>query len=151
MKGDIMNLDELKDSEHCYYHTDNGVLLKGDCMEIMREFPDGCVDLVLTDIPYGVVSRETNGLRKFDKGLADVPTFDLNEFLGHASRITKGSIYIWCGTEQISEIRGYLASNQFSTRVGVWEKTNPSPINGQHIWLSGIELCVYGKKAKSRI
>ena len=25
-------------------------------------------------------------------------------------------------------------------------KTNPSPMNGQVIWLSGIECCVYGKK-----
>lgn len=29
----------------------------------------------------------------------------------------------------------------------VWEKTNPSPMNGEHIWLSGIELCVYGKRS----
>lgn len=27
-----------------------------------------------------------------------------------------------------------------------WAKTNPSPMNGEYIWLSGIECCVYGKK-----
>jgi DNA modification methylase len=26
----------------------------GDCLEIMREMPDGCVDLCLTDPPYGI-------------------------------------------------------------------------------------------------
>ena len=36
--------------------------------------------------------------------------------------------------------------NELSTRILVWEKTNPSPMNGENIWLSGIELCVYGKK-----
>jgi DNA modification methylase len=25
----------------------------GDCLEVMKDFPDGCVDLVLTDPPYG--------------------------------------------------------------------------------------------------
>ncbi len=30
----------------------------------MKNIPDGSVDLVLTDIPYGEVSRSSNGLRK---------------------------------------------------------------------------------------
>ena len=29
-------------------------VIQGDCLEIMREIPDGSVDLVLTDPPYGV-------------------------------------------------------------------------------------------------
>ena len=34
-----------------------------------------------------------------------------------------------------------------STRLLIWEKTNPSPMNGDKIWLSGIECCVFGKKS----
>jgi len=33
----------------------------GDCLELMKELPDGCVDLVVTDPPYGV------GKAKWDK------------------------------------------------------------------------------------
>ncbi|MDI9370765.1 MAG: hypothetical protein QM446_07615, partial [Synergistota bacterium] len=29
-------------------------LLLGDCLDVMREMPDKCVDLVLTDPPYGI-------------------------------------------------------------------------------------------------
>lgn len=29
-------------------------IICGDCLEVMREMPDGCVDLVLTDPPYGI-------------------------------------------------------------------------------------------------
>ena len=61
------------------------------------------------------------------------------------SRITKGSIYIFCGTEQVSEIREQMVEHGLSTRLIIWNKTNPSPMNGQHIWLSSIECCVYGK------
>ena len=29
-------------------------LILGDCLEKLRELPDGSVDLVLTDFPYGI-------------------------------------------------------------------------------------------------
>lgn len=35
------------------------------------------VNLTLTDIPYGVVSRDDNGLRNLDKENADIMTFEL--------------------------------------------------------------------------
>ena len=34
---------------------DNLWLMKGDCLECMQEIPDGSVDLILTDPPYGVL------------------------------------------------------------------------------------------------
>ena len=119
---------------------------RGDCLELMKGIPDGSVELVCTDIPYGVCSREDNGLRNLDKGNADVIDFDLLTFLREVIRVTSGSVYIFCSSEQLSDIRKTLIDNKFTTRVCVWEKTNPSPMNGQHIWLSGVELCVYGKK-----
>lgn len=59
---------------------------------------------------------------------------------------TKGSIYMFCGFNQVSTIRKTMSQKGLSTRIVVWEKTNPSPMNGSVIWLSGVELCVYGKK-----
>jgi site-specific DNA-methyltransferase (adenine-specific) len=32
-----------------------------------------------------------------------------------------------------------------TTRHCVWEKTNPSPMNGQYVWLSSIENCIYAR------
>ena len=29
-------------------------IICGDCLDVMKDWPDGCVDLVLTDPPYGV-------------------------------------------------------------------------------------------------
>ena len=117
-----------------------------DCMDGMAEIPSSSVDLVCTDIPYGVCNRKDNGLRNLNKETADVVTFDLHPFLVELGRVTRGSVYIFCATEQLSEIRAALVKMGFTTRVCVWEKTNPSPMNGQHIWLSGVELCVYGRK-----
>ena len=35
---------------------DNLWLMKGDCLERMKEIPDGSVDLILTDTPYGTTA-----------------------------------------------------------------------------------------------
>ena len=29
-------------------------IIMGDCLEVMRDWPDGCVDLVLTDPPWNM-------------------------------------------------------------------------------------------------
>ena len=117
-----------------------------DCMSVMSRMPADAVTMTLTDIPYDVVSRKSNGLRSLDKDKADEITFPLDSFLSEVVRVTSGSIYIFCSTEQVSAIRGQLIEAGLSTRLCVWEKTNPSPMNGQHIWLSGVECCVFGKK-----
>lgn len=116
-----------------------------DCIKGFKEILPKSIDLILTDIPYSVVNRESNGLRILDKKSADNICFDLQSFLTECVRTCKGSIYIFCGTEQVSFIRQFLVKAGLSTRLIIWEKTNPSPMNGKHIWLSGIECCVYGK------
>jgi DNA modification methylase len=123
-----------------------GCIVQGDCLEVMSTMPDGCVDAVVTDIPYGEVNRHSNGLRTLDKLDADVVTFDLNVLADLFGRLSTGSVYAFCGTEQVSGIRKALVSLGLSTRLCVWEKTNPSPMNGEHLWLSSIEACVFGKK-----
>lgn len=110
----------------------------------------GQFDLTLTDIPYDGVNRTSNGLRKLDKGEADEITFDLHKFLEEIYRTTKSTIIIFCGLNQVSEIYSYFVEKQKkregTVRQLVWEKTNPSPMNGQHIYLSGIENAVWFKK-----
>ena len=120
-------------------------LRHGDCLELMSRIPAGSVDMVLTDIPYDVVSRNSGGLRNLDKGAADIKTFSLSALLSGYGRLAPRSLYIFCATEQVSELRNGLVGLGYTTRLGVWEKTNPSPMNGQTLWLSGVECCVFGR------
>ena len=119
-------------------------------MDYMKTMSDDCVHLTLTDIPYGVVNRDSNGLRNLNKEEADVMTFDLLDFLSEVYRVTSGTIIIFCSKEQISEIYKFFDEKQKkklgTVRHLVWEKTNPSPMNGQYIYLSGIENAVWFKK-----
>lgn len=121
-----------------------------NCMAAMKEMEDNSVDFVLTDIPYDVVNRQSNGLRNLDKEKADIKTFELEEFLEQVYRLAKNSICIFCGKEQFSEIYAFFASKKGTVRPICWEKTNPSPMNGQYIYLSGVELAVWFKKSGAK-
>jgi len=121
---------------------------------------DQSVTMTLTDIPYGEVSK--NGaerakykgqLRKLDKGKSDEVTFDLYEFLDEVARVTESGIYIFCGIEQIEPIYTYFGETRkkdFMVRQCAWRKTNPSPANGQHMWLSSFENCIFAKRRRTK-
>ena len=125
-------------------------LWHGDCLELMKNIPDGSVDFVLTDIPYGECNRNDNGLRNLNKENADIETFNLQEFLIEVYRVTKGTIVVFCGQHQFSEIKNFFQEkqdkNKGTVRQLVWRKTKPSTMNGKHIYLSGIENAVWFKK-----
>jgi site-specific DNA-methyltransferase (adenine-specific) len=127
----------------------NGQFLKGDCLELMLEIPDGSVDMICTDVPYNAVNRKSSGLRNLDKGIADSAEFDMRALVLQSSRVLKGSAYVFCGREQIGPLSTLMEENGLTVRVGVWQKTNPSPMNGEKLWLSGLEFCVFGRKPKA--
>lgn len=133
------------------YHDKSGMIFNTDCMEFMSNIKqDGVFDVTITDIPYDKVNRTDNGLRNLDKSYADILTFNLNDFLDEVYRLTKGTIIIFCGNEQYSIIYDYFntksISKQGTTRQIVWHKTNPSPMNGQYMYLNATENAVWFKK-----
>lgn len=124
-------------------------LMQGDCLELMKSLPTNSVDMVLCDLPYGEVNQKSAGLRLLDRTKADVCNIDLGVLCAEFHRLAKGSIYAFCGTEQISVIVGHFKALGMTTRVCVWEKTNPSPMNGTRLWISGLEFCIFARKANA--
>lgn len=125
-------------------------LKHNNCLDILKTYKDDYIDFTLTDIPYDVVNRKDNGLRNLDKDKADILTFDLDEFLEQVYRITKNSICIFCSKEQFSTIYKYFANKKGTVRPIIWQKSNPSPMNGQYIYLSGVEFAVWFKKSGAK-
>ncbi|MCC3380718.1 DNA-methyltransferase [Paenibacillus farraposensis] len=133
-------------------------IIHADCMDIFPSVKDQGVDLIVTDIPYGAVTKNGSDrakydgqLRKVDKGDADLVTFDLIEFLEQCARVTSGSIYIFCGIEQVSTVFQFFDNHKdFMVRQCAWKKTNPAPSNGQHMWLSSMENCIFAKRRKTK-
>ncbi len=48
------------------YKTDNLWFMKGDCLERMKEIPDGSVDMVMTDPPYGTTACKWDSIIPLD-------------------------------------------------------------------------------------
>ncbi len=121
-------------------------VLNEDCMGV-------CLPkcrLLLTDIPYFEVNRKDNGLRNLNKDKADDKTFEINDFLEHI--YDSADIFIiFCEHRQFSEIYTFFGNKQKqkkgTVRQLVWCKTNPSPMNGEYIYLSGTENAVWFKKS----
>ena len=134
---------------HPVQTTENSVLILADCLDAMRALPDASVDMVLCDLPYGEVSQKSSGLRLLDRGTADRCDLDLPVTAAQLNRVCNGTIYAFCGTEQISPLVQLFKAFGMTTRVGVWEKTNPSPMNGTRLWISGLEFCVFARKANA--
>ena len=140
----------MSKSELDYKDRENGLwLMYGDCLERMKEIPDGKVDMILADIPYGEVNQKSSGLRLLDRGKADECNINLEEMVSEYIRICTGSFYVFCGTQQISELITLFKQHKLTTRLCCWEKSNPSPMNGSKLWLSGMEFCVFARKPKA--
>ena len=125
-------------------------LIHGDCLEVMKSLPN--CRLLLTDIPYEEVNRADNGLRNLNKDKADDKTVELADFL--LATYEKADIFvIFCGNEQYSTIYKFFAEKQKekkgTVRQLIWAKSNPSPMNGEYIYLSGTENAVWFKKSKT--
>ena len=41
-------------------------LLQGDCLELMKDIPDGCVDMILADLPYGTTASKWDEIIPFE-------------------------------------------------------------------------------------
>ena len=120
-----------------------------DAIQFMNSLPDESIDLLLTDIPYARVNKPSNGLRVIDKQKANQETFNLMDFASEAFRVTKGNAVIFCGKEQFSSLYQYYDEQGATTRMVVWEKTNPMPMNGKYIFLSGVECAVHFRKKQA--
>ena len=85
-----------------------GKIINADCMDVMREMPDKCVDLVLADPPYGInygklLKGKGDGLGGADKnGWKDYgcPQWDVErptkDYFLEIIRVSKNQI-IWGG------------------------------------------------------
>ena len=132
-------------------NVDDGSLLlhEGNCQDV-----DARADCIVTDIPYHVindlgVSNDTYYPNRFDKKEANYLNITLQEVVEVCIRWEAKSIYIFCATEQLSALRTFFIDAKYATRTGVWHKSNPAPFNGQHLWLSGLEMILFARKKKA--
>ena len=141
-KSYALAIDAMREKLESYHRVQIGdcTLYLGDCREILPLLPK--VDAVVTDIPYEI-SQESNGLREINfgawdgHGSSDV-AYTAMELCAHIP-----SVLVFSAWWQITPLYEIFAGR--SARLVAWVKTNPTVMNGQHLFLPGIDTAYYGK------
>ena len=101
-------------------------LLKGDCIELMKDIPDNSIDMVLTDPPYGIdyqSNRIKNKLKRKEKILNDKKPFvDFIPLI--KNKIKKdGSIMIFTRWDVQQKFIDILNENDMKVKnILIWDK-----------------------------
>lgn len=114
-----------------------GELILGDSLEVLKTIPDESVDLVLTDPPYNISTKNkifrdyrsgNNGDISMDFGEWDYE-FNPTPFLEETKRILKphGQWLIFSSEQLYGKYRDWFNDNAYFKQLLVWQKTNPLP------------------------
>ncbi len=143
------------------YRDDSVWLMQGDCLERMKEIPDGSVDMVLTDPPYILSTSKGGGMmgkdgRTFMEDMSTTLKVGINtaEYLNSLMRLFKGKEHFcgvfFCSNKQLVDYLQFAESKGLQYGVGVWHKSNPAPLCNFK-YLNDVEYWVYIKGSKSKI
>lgn len=126
-----------------------GEIVVGDCLDVMAQMPDGCVDLVVTDPPYRISCRKNikRSWRKSDLAMDfgdQDKTYQASRFLPEILRVCKGAVAIFVSDEVFGETYKIVKDHFDYCRYIVWEKTNPAPQIHKVTWRQSTELILHG-------
>jgi site-specific DNA-methyltransferase (adenine-specific) len=89
-------------------------IICADCLDVMRQMPDKCVDLVLTDPPYGI-GISSNPVRQKHEKMNWDDTPPSKEYFKELFRVSKNQI-IWGGNYfDLPSSQGFI----------IWDKVQP--------------------------
>lgn len=125
-------------------------LWHGDCLELMKNIPDGSVDLVLTDPPYGVITKSTHDLKGWqNKSIKWDSCLSVEKIFSEIDRILRpnGKCILFSQEPYTSElVTKQIPSLPFSYRA-VWVKNNAGVVLGckQNMVSYFEDICIFSK------
>ena len=131
-------------------------LKHGDCLELMKDIPDGSVDLVLTDPPYMIETVGAGIYKRADKqyvkeldGIKD--GFD-EKVLDEICRVMKKiNVYLFCSQKQIIPLIDYFVKKKnCNWNILSWHKSNPVPACGNK-YLTDTEFVLFFREKGVKI
>ena len=93
--------------------------MNGDCLELMKQIPDGSVDMILTDLPYGV-TNEVSEAGKWDCVIPFEPMW--SEFL----RVTKHNAAIVLFSQGMFTAQLMMSQPRLWRYNLIWDKCRAS-------------------------
>jgi site-specific DNA-methyltransferase (adenine-specific) len=124
-------------------------LMQGDCLERMKEIPDGSVDMILTDPPYGIDYQSNFRKEKFNK-IANDKKIDMG-FIDDAYRKLKdgGAIYLFTRWDVYPEWKVDIERAGFKLKnLLVWHKAGGGLGDLKGAYIYNHEFCIYATKGR---
>ena len=111
-------------------------LFEGDCLEIMKQFPDNSIDMVLCDLPYGTTQNKWDTVINFD------------DLWQQYNRIVKPNGAIVLTGQGLFTAKLILSNEKYFKYKIVWEKSKPTNfLNAKKQPLRKHEdICVFYRK-----
>lgn len=131
-------------------------LKHGDCLELMKNIPDGSVDLVLTDPPYMIATVGAGIYKQADKqyvkeldGIKD--GFDEKVLDENCRVMKKINVYFFCSQKQIIPLIDYFVKKKnCNWNILSWHKSNPVPACGNK-YLTDTEFVLFFREKGVKI
>lgn len=128
-------------------------LWHGDCLEIMKTIPDGSIDAIITDPPYGM-SFQSNRRKvkdKFEKIKNDNNLDWLEDFIFECNRVLKDNtaVYIFCSWHYIDKFKIEFEKHFNLKNIIVWNKNNHGSGDLKGAYAPKHEFILYGHKGRS--
>lgn len=129
-----------------FYDDGTCQIVNGNCRDVVAALPDGCVDALITDPPYGLnigYGRTALGLRRIE---GDEDTDLLEWIAGETGRLLAPNAWavIFCGFTQVGGVQAAVRGAGLTVKsVVVWDKAMPSLGEGIR---NQYELVVLAKK-----
>lgn len=137
-------------------------LMQGDCLELMKQMPDGSVDMVLTDPPYkmnhstggctniGMKERWKGNIKAGNTVMGFNTNIKFSDWLPGVYRILKdgGHCYIFCNDKNLQELFNSATMAGFrESNVLVWVKNNACP---NRYYMKNCEFVLFLYKGKAK-
>lgn len=101
-------------------------IINADCLDYMKTLPDKCIDLVLTDAPYGMSFQSNYRKEKHNRIENDNNLDWLPLWINQINRIKKDSahLYIFCSWHNVDVFKKQIEEYFPVKNILIWAKNN---------------------------
>ena len=125
-------------------------LQQGDCLELMKNIPDGSVDLVLTDPPYGIAFQSNHRKEKYNEIQNDKSLEWLERYISECCRVLKNNsaIYCFCSWHNVDVFKQAIEKKFKIKNILIWEKNNTSMGDLKGSYAPKYEMIIFAHKGR---
>ena len=122
-----------------------GKITCADCLDVLRDLPDKCVDLVLTDPPYAMNFQSNHRQIKHKKIENDDNLLWLPEWTKQIARVIKENahLYIFCSWHNIDVFKQEIQKYIKVKNILIWAKNNKGMGDLQNDYAPEYEMILY--------